>query len=279
MGIIAVSDVHLGYLKDKESISDTRNFIEFLKKTADRTDITDFVICGDLLDMWRRDIAGVTLENLHILKMIQELQPKNDPTLQPRIKVHYLAGNHDYHICHLNKHYYPFDLTGRDPKEYLRLTEGNKAYYFKHGYDFEPLMKLMECNFDLLCSHSDESGEFMSRLWDELNYEVKNILAYLLNLSPAQRSLLPRNGFNEPDIESLKEYELNNYGPTYTPVLVYGHTHKPFHHQNVINLGSWLKDIEEKHNTCLEIVNDKERLIVFDKDKCDKNNWDRCEAI
>jgi UDP-2,3-diacylglucosamine pyrophosphatase LpxH len=290
--LIAVSDVHLGYLEGKDSISDTKNFISFLGKLAERTDITDFVICGDLLDMWRRDLVGVTLENLHILKMIQDLQPKIN--------------------VHLTDHYYPFHLTKCDPKKCLRLTEGNKAYYFKHGYDFEYIMKISEEFFDLLCDTSDDSGEFLSALWDRLDLKAKkqiidllkevenkqedmqnplvdlleiidllkeenkqkdkkqNPLVDLLEIlekKPGERLHLQGNRFNVPDIGSNKK---NYLGRTYTPVLVYGHTHKPFHHQNEINLGSWLKT-EEKHNTYLEVINDKERLMVWNKDDWDKN--------
>ena len=96
MGIIAVSDVHLGHVNAgrTENFSDKNNFISFLDSLAKRDDITDFVICGDLLDMWRRDMVGVTIENLDILNRFR--------TLQSKMKIHYLAGNHDYHVRHLN---------------------------------------------------------------------------------------------------------------------------------------------------------------------------------
>jgi len=87
MGIIAVSDVHLGY-----SLSDKENFGKFLDDLAKKGninkngDINHFVICGDLLDMWRRDMAGVTIENLDILSKLQNLK-----NLNPSIEVHYLG--------------------------------------------------------------------------------------------------------------------------------------------------------------------------------------------
>jgi UDP-2,3-diacylglucosamine pyrophosphatase LpxH len=56
MTIIAVSDVHLGYKN-----CDKKSFKDFLDYVAVREDITDFVILGDFLDMWRRDIAGFTM--------------------------------------------------------------------------------------------------------------------------------------------------------------------------------------------------------------------------
>ena len=104
MGIIAVSDVHLGYMNASktESFSDKKSFVSFLDGLAGRDDITDFVICGDLLDMWRRDMVGVTIENLDILSRFQKLASK--------MKVHYMAGNHDYHIRYLTRFLTPLVL-------------------------------------------------------------------------------------------------------------------------------------------------------------------------
>ncbi len=65
VGIIVVSDVHLGYMsRDKtQSLSNRDDFNRFLDNALDADDIDKFVICGDLLDMWRRDISGVVVEN------------------------------------------------------------------------------------------------------------------------------------------------------------------------------------------------------------------------
>jgi UDP-2,3-diacylglucosamine pyrophosphatase LpxH len=65
MGIIAVSDVHLGYLKEddsKQSLSNKTGFCDLLRDIEARDDINHLVICGDMLDMWRRDMVGVTIE-------------------------------------------------------------------------------------------------------------------------------------------------------------------------------------------------------------------------
>ena len=86
MGIIAVSDVHLGYMNASktESFSDKKSFVSFLDGLAGRDDITDFVICGDLLDMWRRDMVGVTIENLDILSRFQEARLQDESSLYGR---------------------------------------------------------------------------------------------------------------------------------------------------------------------------------------------------
>ncbi len=85
MVILAVSDIHLGY-----SQSNVDEFDAFLQTTIDRTDVDILVILGDFIDMWRRDISGLFLENHQILQSLLTLQQKKT--------VYYVAGNHDYHL-------------------------------------------------------------------------------------------------------------------------------------------------------------------------------------
>ncbi|MGD1061518.1 MAG: hypothetical protein ABR879_08695, partial [Methanomassiliicoccales archaeon] len=59
MKTIVVSDVHLGSEK-----SDKEAFNAFLISLHDDNEVTDLVLLGDLVDMWRRDASGVFLENM-----------------------------------------------------------------------------------------------------------------------------------------------------------------------------------------------------------------------
>ena len=298
MGIIAVSDVHLGYMNANktESFSDKKNFVSFLDGLAGRDDIRDFVICGDLLDMWRRDMVGVTIENLDILNRLQKLTSK--------MKVHYIAGNHDYHIRYLTRFPYPFGFTERiDPRKGLPLQDGGKTFLFKHGYDFEPVMSESECFFDLLCSTSDEAGEFKSWLYDTISnidavrwqdietalkmfggliddtvkrairalfqprscdasggnamgLPKKAVLSALLDKTTEERMNGKDGGFN---FNALKMAALNAGKNEKNTVLVFGHTHRPFHTPNVINLGSWIQGYPS-YDTYLEISNGNAKL-------------------
>ena len=298
MGIIAVSDVHLGYMNASktESFSDKKSFVSFLDGLAGRDDITDFVICGDLLDMWRRDMVGVTIENLDILSRFQKLASK--------MKVHYIAGNHDYHIRYLTRFPYPFGFTECiDPRKGIALQDGGKTFLFKHGYDFEPIMSESECFFDLLCSTSDEAGEFKSWLYDTISnidavrgqdietalkmlggfiddavkraitalfqpkpcsasggkavgLPKKAVLSALLDHTTEERINGKDGGFN---FNALKTAALNSGKGESSTVLVFGHTHRPFHTQNVINLGSWIQGYPI-YDTYLEISSGNAKL-------------------
>ena len=287
MAIIAISDVHLGYMINEKELADTKKFIDFLGHLAkgdlvDKDHVTDFVICGDFLDMWRRDMAGVVIENLHILKMIQHLQPRKNPK-GPEINVHYLAGNHDYHIGHLKKYYYPFDFKkGIDPTKGFELPdkESGKTYWFKHGYDCEPLMLEAKRRhvFDLLSCTSDEIGDFQSLLWNIFSkieafgkFDIKAILGCIADgdaikiieslfqlsnslVSPEQKEPIKKlrknilKSFDERILLKGNRFKMSDYLKYLkeNEPLVFGHTHKPFHYEKgnkkAINLGSWIKD-------------------------------------
>ena len=128
LNLIIVSDIHLGYKNaDKDS------FNRFLDSLQSDTETTDLVLLGDIVDMWRRDASGVFLENWDIVQKIISLKQK--------MRVHYVAGNHDYHVLNIKGHSYPFSFTRN-----LKFTDGDHTYRICHGYEFDPQQKtaLME---------------------------------------------------------------------------------------------------------------------------------------
>ncbi len=256
VGIIAVSDVHLGYMsRDKtQSLSNRDDFNRFLDNVLDADDIDKFVICGDLLDMWRRDISGVVVENAETLHKLHMLTSKMD--------VYYIVGNHDYHMHELRNFKYQFEIS----KEKI-LQEGGKTYHFKHGYDFDPLMN--EVYFNALCYSNDELEDIATRayeVWIKWR-EWKDVLLALFKKEKIQEhlrkmatpveirvTLADRDKINLRACRAVKEGE----------ILVFGHTHKPFinEKENVVNLGSWVKDAQIQ-NTYLEIKNGGMALKKF----------------
>ncbi|MEA1909370.1 MAG: metallophosphoesterase [Euryarchaeota archaeon] len=85
--IVAISDVHI----DAPN-SDIGAFVAFLNDVLMRRDadnITDLVLCGDILDFWRCDVMDMVLESGHIMNRLIYLADRG-------INIHYIAGNHDY---------------------------------------------------------------------------------------------------------------------------------------------------------------------------------------
>ncbi len=79
MAIIAVSDLHLGF-----DASDKAAFTRFLGNLQSDPSVTDLVLLGDIVDMWRRDSSGIFLENHDVLDLINELQEEDAHILRCR---------------------------------------------------------------------------------------------------------------------------------------------------------------------------------------------------
>ncbi|MFZ3169491.1 MAG: UDP-2,3-diacylglucosamine diphosphatase [Candidatus Methanoperedens sp.] len=233
MGIIAVSDVHLGYDK-----SDEDAFRDFLVLVSEMKNIDKFVICGDCFDMWRRDIAGVIIEYMDIFQQLQLLKSEN------KMEVHYIVGNHDYHL--LNPDYF----------EPLSLEDDGKIFRFTHGYEYEPIMRASRHAFDMLCYSNDEIGGFGSDVWERLS-------GLFINLQTREIVRPAKERLNDQKINEI-EKKASEVRLREGETLVFGHTHKPFINREgtMVNLGSWVKD-SDVHNTYLEIQNGTMTLNKF----------------
>ena len=239
--ILVVSDVHLGYAK-----SNVDEFDGFLQNTIDRTDVDALVILGDFIDMWRRDISGLFLENHQILQSLLTLQKKK--------AVYYIVGNHDYHLLRLVDHKYPLEF-----KKNLTLKRNGVTYVFKHGYEFDDEQWLPVV--ELLCDNiSDEVGQAWSEIWGRLTSagetfeSIKNFIEVLNTTQEkyVQNLLTPPNvrlsaTFGEVEKKAAQSVQAGQ-------LLVFGHTHKPFVSptQSLVNTGSWVND-EETYNTYVEL--------------------------
>ena len=249
MKVIVTSDQHLGANCDKPA------FNAFLDKLREDDQVTDLVLLGDVVDMWRRDASGVFLENHDTIEKIMALKSRG-------LNVFYIAGNHDYHVLDLQRPSYPFKFLKN-----LELHDGEVTYRFVHGYEFDPEQK--EHFMSLLCRvMSDAAGAFESNLWTEWNH-VEGALSKLypgfarselratidrLQRAPHERL---KNSVDKINAAACKDVKPNE-------ILVFGHTHMPFINkaENVANSGSWVTDVTP-HNTYIELTNGKPRLFIF----------------
>jgi UDP-2,3-diacylglucosamine pyrophosphatase LpxH len=254
MKVIVTSDQHLGYEK-----SDRNSFSKFLDTLESDLAPTHFVLLGDVVDMWRRDASGVFLESHDILEKILGLTAK--------MKVCFVAGNHDYHVLHLVKkpdRLYPITFLPD-----LVLPDGNYQYLFKHGwqYDQEQQPPIMEA----MCrAMSDETGDIESNIWNILTRE-SGFLEWLKSVANRERRKQQIHNLQRGPEERLTDIllrlvEQNACKDVKTnQVLVFGHTHRPFVNkkENVANTGSWVTDAPADYNTYVELSNGKPRLFVF----------------
>jgi UDP-2,3-diacylglucosamine pyrophosphatase LpxH len=242
--LIIVSDLHLGY-----EHSDKKSFNSFLDSLSQDFKPTHFVLLGDIVDMWRRDASGVFLENRDTIEKILNLSEQN-------IEVHYVAGNHDFHVLKLKDHSYPFNF---EPN--YSLTDGDYTYTFKHGYEFDPAQKppLMEALCHVM---SDKWGSYESKLWEKLTAgwtDSQRRDAEDIQAIPEKR--LKERKMKETILDE-KRQEYSKLKPK--EILIYGHTHQPYinESENMVNTGSWVTDASV-HNTFVELSNGKPKLYTF----------------
>jgi UDP-2,3-diacylglucosamine pyrophosphatase LpxH len=220
--LIIVSDIHLGYKNaDKDS------FNRFLDSLQSDTETTDLVLLGDIVDMWRRDAAGVFLENWDIVQKIISLKQK--------MRVHYVAGNHDYHVLNIRDHSYPFSFAKN-----LKFTDGDHTYTICHGYEFDPHQNtaLMEALCHIMYDNTEELADIFG-----LTQPPEKRLSQILGDVEHRACSTVKNG----------------------EILVFGHTHHPFINEaeNVVNTGCWVAD-SQVHSTVVELSGGKPRLFIFE---------------
>jgi UDP-2,3-diacylglucosamine pyrophosphatase LpxH len=218
-----VSDLHLGYKNaDKDS------FNRFLDSLQSDKEITDLILSGDIVDMWRRDAAGVFLENWDVVQKII--------SLKQRMRVHYVAGNHDYHVLQMRGHSYPFSFA-KD----LKFIDGKYTYMICHGLEFDPHQKAAV--MEALCHVMYDPIENFEDLFGGVTQPPEKRLSQILK-----------------DVEHIACSAIKK-----DEMLVFGHTHHPFINEaeNLVNTGSWVKD-STVHNTFVEIENGKPRLYIFE---------------
>ena len=171
--IIAVSDLHLG-----DPVSNRAGFLSFIEEFLEpnSNEITDLVLLGDILDLWRRNSASVILENIDILNDVCSLG----------FTVHYIVGNHDFIMKEISQvrdstrlpeglAYSPNNMTVSDSQ---LLNNGGESYHFIHGHqmNYWYTLPFYEAFSQAMCEVNEEVKE-LSNVW-------KTLRKHSVNLSP-----------------------------------------------------------------------------------------------
>ncbi len=251
MVIVVVSDQHLGI-----ETADKAAFLRFLGQLQSDASVTDLVLLGDVVDMWRRDASGVFLENKDVVDQIILLQKK--------MHVYYIAGNHDFHVLKLQGRGYPVTFMRN-----LTLQQDAVTCNFLHGWEFDEMQR--EHFMESLChAMSDEKGDRDTHIWaaltrdkGDLKYFFSNLVngrsirrtTEVLQLDPQERLKETLGGVEKKACATVQPGE----------VLIFGHTHRPFVNKagTVANTGSWITTAPI-HNTYVRLEGGRPRLFVFE---------------
>jgi UDP-2,3-diacylglucosamine pyrophosphatase LpxH len=251
LAIVAVSDQHLGI-----ETADKAAFLRFLDQIQNDSSVTDLVLLGDVVDMWRRDASGVFLENMDVVNRIILLQKK--------MRVYYIAGNHDFHVLKLQGKGYPINFIKN-----LTLQQDGVTYKFLHGWEFDEMQR--EHFMESLChGMSDEKGNRDTSVWSALTRDegdVQHLLSIIFNRDSYRKTtqmlMLDPQERLEGKLKGLEKKACSTVQPG--EVLVFGHTHRPFVNaaENAANTGSWITTAPI-HNTYVRLEEGKPRLFVFE---------------
>ena len=261
--IIAVSDVHLGHYK-----SDVSAFRDFINNRVSKlTPEDDFVLLGDIFDFWRRKNVDVLLENEEVLTKILNLDAK----------VHYVVGNHDYHMLKIRERFPDKYCSFKGSGKYLRLENDKSKFFFTHGYEldiwanYEPFtIEEYEMISENLCRAENMGGDIISNIWALIEKILKRprLHELVMEKPPEERKSLKRKKgilpYTVNHTDELKKFacsEVRNIflGLESGEKLIFGHTHRPFVKGDTGNTGSWVKGLPA-HNTYIEIDNGKMEL-------------------
>lgn len=262
--ILVVSDVHLGHRdRDKKTVyCNKEQFNSFLSDISDKTIPCDrLIIIGDLFDMWRRDIAGVILENTDTINILRKIMASG-------INVDLVIGNHDYYMRKFKEEEFGYEFTFY---EELKLIDNNDEYWFLHGDKFDRIQN--RTYYDLFCLSSDKLGQSASEFYESFlshynwfkrtyyRFKKKFKDKILLPLRTAEDrfdisilDLISKQERNSKELKSLPgldkfprtEREAIEFASNQEKLrsLVFGHTHHPFVHIfndiNIANPGTWV---------------------------------------
>ena len=292
--IIAVSDVHLGY-RDKQNLEiacNKNDFNEFINGLGDQG-CDRLIICGDFLDMWRRDPVGVTLENVDTLNRLKVLKESEG------IKINFAVGNHDFYLRHFKEDKFAYDFTF-DRNLILVDSEEKYEYWFLHGDRFDAIQK--EILYDPFCLANDDTGQLAEMgwqmlkkslsWWQRIKYFVQRFKRDLLEpLKPVEKrhttnllDLISKKPRNSPEI--LEMLELLFFPKTEKRaiqwaiqqeklrMLTFGHTHQPFIHiegeKCIANTGSWVNSADARKTNTYIVINNFQQSLRYFREKEDK---------
>ena len=236
---VAVSDLHLGH--DECDVNSFRNLIQNFFR--DRI-VDNFILLGDIFDLWRRDNVQVIRDHIDILKSLVQLIRHGNV-----VKLHFVIGNHDFNIEEVLlslKNNQDIDLSnlGKDIEQIknegkllfyggnlsdesgsLTLSfSGGPTFYFIHGHNLEWSGILTDEAYRAvlsgLCSADDTTGPILDAIWKGITFFSSDegsplllrwrIISVLFGKCVASKLL---GDMEEPadDRQTLKNILLNEY--------------------------------------------------------------------
>lgn len=296
--IVVVSDVHLvecrpsnwpqnwnrsfiddcAFLKfsddERKSLKDDCVFLKFLDYLGENQLKSggELVLLGDFIDLWKSDFIQISQDPI-----VKEIIYKLMKLIDKNVKIHCIAGNHDYGLMKFNEFFQTKNPFGNVAKSFRHPM----GIFFSHGYQLEVLtwdvykaIDLYEWFAEKFCLTDAAIGDDAGKFWEhihphlklnifestntmggikyglpELRFELGNELGS--NIKTIGKSPEQRLQAKDNLLEKIKSLAASNArclfpgmgGMEIGDVLVFGHTHSPYYDpdNNAVNAGSWNK--------------------------------------
>ncbi len=216
-----ISDAHLGLGNPEEEKMKEKYLSSFLAKITNDADY--LFILGDLFDAWFEYKTVIPRGFHNILSAL-------DNVVKQKVKVHYLAGNHDYWM----NNFFSDELGIITHPDNLEISIDEKNIYMHHGDGF---------------SINDRGYKFLKgilrnpiniRLYKLLHPDIGVKLAK--NISKLSRKHSSVKNYSETD--GMKQEAEKKFLEGYD-IVIMGHRHEPVLDKSskgiYINLGDWIK--------------------------------------
>ena len=175
--------------------------------------------------------------------------------LKQKANVHYVFGNHDFHVRTLENHDYPFTF-----ERSVSIEKLGYKISFAHGDQCDP--EQLDPLSEIFCwTLSDNVGEWKSKFWDifgrflseQTKLTKEEFEAKMKSLMSPPEEKGRREAFGKPVdyVGCLKKW-LGVSGEN--EFIVFGHTHQAFIDlsERVANTGCWIKGVNPT-NTYFEL--------------------------
>ena len=236
-----ISDAHLGLGSAEEEREKELRLVKFLDHI--KSDASELFIVGDLFDAWF-EYRTVIPKGFH------RLFTKLEDLTKQGIRVHYLAGNHDYWIrdffrdnLGMKTYFDAFDITVEGKK--ILIHHGDGLADKDTGYKI--LKKILRSKFNVW-------------LYSWLHPDIGITIAR--SSSRKSRHYTSTKDYGEQD--SMISYAKRKIDEGYD-IVIMGHRHHPvcqrFDNGVYINLGDWIS-----HNSYAEFQDGNISLKYWEKD-------------
>lgn len=216
-----ISDAHLGLGSPEEEKQKEKYLISFLKNISEDADY--LFILGDLFDAWF-EYNTVIPRGFH--KTLTAL----DNIVQNKIKVHYLAGNHDYWM----DSFFSDELGITTHSDNFEITIDGKKIYMHHGDGFS--LNDKGYNFLKKVLRSPINIRLYKLIHPDLGVSVAKIFSKFSRKHSSIKHFGELDGMkNEAERKILDGYD----------IVIMGHRHDPafekIRNGIYVNLGDWIK--------------------------------------